>query len=166
MLIPSDRLDEERSILDRIRRGEVIENYETVRQRKDGTRFDISLTVSPIKNEQGQIVGASKISRDITEHKRLEAAQQANNARFETLFNSSPVGIYLVDAEMRFRLVNQKPPGLRQHRGADRQRLCRSRPPRVASAGADEIVAQFRHTLETGEPYTSSGFSGATTTRS
>src|SRR6185503_19260495 len=64
MLIPSDRSHEERSILDRVRRGEVVEHYETVRQRKDGTLFDISLTVSPIKNEQGQVVGASKIARD------------------------------------------------------------------------------------------------------
>jgi hypothetical protein len=59
-------------ILDRIGRGERIEHYETVRRRKDGTLIDISLTVSPVKNAQGEIIGASKISRDITERKRNE----------------------------------------------------------------------------------------------
>jgi len=72
MLIPSDHADEEPTILERIRRGERIEHYETIRRRKDGTMVDISLTVSPIINEHSQIVGASKIARNITERKRIE----------------------------------------------------------------------------------------------
>lgn len=72
MLIPADRPDEEPSILARIRLGERIEHYETTRQRKDGTRVEISLTVSPIKDEQGRVIGASKIARDITERRRAE----------------------------------------------------------------------------------------------
>lgn len=71
-LIPTDRHDEEAEILTRIRRGERIEHYETIRQRKDGTFIDISLTVSPVKNRAGQTVGASKIARDITERRRAE----------------------------------------------------------------------------------------------
>jgi PAS domain S-box-containing protein len=55
-----DRLDEEPTILGRIRRGERIDHYETIRQRKDGSLVNISLTVSPVKNAQGKIVGASK----------------------------------------------------------------------------------------------------------
>jgi PAS domain S-box-containing protein len=70
ILIPPELHDEEPTILERIRRGERIEHYETVRQRKDGRLVDISLTVSPIKNAQGAIIGASKIARDITERKR------------------------------------------------------------------------------------------------
>jgi PAS domain S-box-containing protein len=70
ILIPLERLDEEPAILDRIRRGERIEHYETVRKRKDGSLIYISLTVSPIKNAQGSIIGASKIARDITKRKR------------------------------------------------------------------------------------------------
>ena len=70
MLMPPDRLDEEPGILERIRSGERIEHYETVRRRKDGTLLDISLTVSPIVDSQGQVVGASKIVRDVTERKR------------------------------------------------------------------------------------------------
>jgi PAS domain S-box-containing protein len=73
ILIPPDRLNEEPEILDRIRRGERIEHYETVRRRKDGSLIDISLTISPILNATGKIVGASKIARDITERKRSEA---------------------------------------------------------------------------------------------
>ena len=76
MIIPTDRLDEEPMILDRIRRGERIDHYETIRQRKDGSLIDISLTVSPIKNEKGEIVGASKIARDITELKRARERQE------------------------------------------------------------------------------------------
>jgi PAS domain S-box-containing protein len=72
ILIPPDRLDEERTILERIRRGENVEHYETVRRRKDGTVVDISLTVSPVRNAEGKIVGASKVARDITENKRAQ----------------------------------------------------------------------------------------------
>lgn len=72
ILIPPDRDDEEPEILARIRRGERIDHYETIRQRKDGILLNISLTVSPIKNAQGEIVGAAKIARDITEGKRRD----------------------------------------------------------------------------------------------
>ena len=78
VLIPADRADEELGILDRIRRGEWVEHYETVRRRKDGGLVDVSLTVSPVKNPEGIIVGASKIARDITRRKR-------DTERLETL---------------------------------------------------------------------------------
>jgi PAS domain S-box-containing protein len=73
ILIPADRLHEENTIIDRIRRGERVDHYETVRRRKDGSLVDVSLTVSPLKNAEGRVIGASKIARDITEHKRSEA---------------------------------------------------------------------------------------------
>jgi PAS domain S-box-containing protein len=72
-IIPADRKDEEMQILARIQRGERVDHYETKRQHKDGTLIDVSLTISPIRNAQGVIVGASKIARDITDRK---AAQQ------------------------------------------------------------------------------------------
>ena len=86
MLIPADYPDEEPAILARLRAGERIEHYETVRVRKDGKRIDISLTVSPIKGPHGQIIGASKIARDITDQRQariaLDAAyEEANRAR-------------------------------------------------------------------------------------
>jgi two-component system, chemotaxis family, CheB/CheR fusion protein len=74
MLIPADRLFEEDRILDHIRRGEHIEHYESVRRHKDGSLLNISLMVSPLVDTSGQIVGASKIARNITERKQTEAA--------------------------------------------------------------------------------------------
>jgi PAS domain S-box-containing protein len=70
IIIPQDRQDEERTILTRIRRGERTEHFETVRQHKRGSLIWVSLTISPVKNAEGKIVGASKIARDITEQKR------------------------------------------------------------------------------------------------
>jgi PAS domain S-box-containing protein len=72
MLIPEDHPDEEPNILARLRRGERIEHYETVRVRKDGSLIDISLTVSPILDQEGRIIGASKVARDISERKRAD----------------------------------------------------------------------------------------------
>lgn len=74
ILMPPDRFNEEPGILARLRRGERIEHYETIRRRKDGTLLDISLTVSPIKDAEGRIIGASKIARDISDKKRAEKA--------------------------------------------------------------------------------------------
>jgi PAS domain S-box-containing protein len=76
ILIPPDRHDEERTFLERIKRGECIDHYETVRHRKDGTSVHVSLTISPVKNAEGKIVGASKIARDITRRKRAEAREK------------------------------------------------------------------------------------------
>jgi PAS domain S-box-containing protein len=96
LIIPHERRDEERDILNRLRRGERVEHYETVRVAKDGRRLDISLTVSPIRDPRGQVIGASKVARDITDRKRAEdryrqaavaAAQAAeSNAKFRTFF--------------------------------------------------------------------------------
>ncbi len=74
MLMPPERVGEEPVILERIRRGEHIDHYESVRRRKDGRLLDVSLTISPIVDKHGQIVGASKIARDISERKLTEAA--------------------------------------------------------------------------------------------
>lgn len=75
ILIPEDRLDEEPKILAAIRQGKRVEHFETKRRRKDGTLIDLSLTISPIRNSQGIIVGASKIARDITERRKAQEAQ-------------------------------------------------------------------------------------------
>src|SRR5690606_8291027 len=76
LIIPPDRLQEEPAILDRIRSGELVDHFETVRRRKDGSLVDISLTISPVRDLGGRIVGASKIARDISERRLAEQQQQ------------------------------------------------------------------------------------------
>jgi PAS domain S-box-containing protein len=76
MIIPQERREEETLVLSTIRSGKRVDHFETVRRRKDGVLVDISLTVSPIRNRHGEIIGASKIARDITERKRAEAQVQ------------------------------------------------------------------------------------------
>ena len=85
MLIPDELQTEEDVVLAKIRSGEKIDHYETVRQRKDGARLTISLTVSPIRDENGVIVGASKVARDITERARLLASAREHAANSEKL---------------------------------------------------------------------------------
>jgi PAS domain S-box-containing protein len=77
LLIPPERHDEEPAILERIRRGECVEHYETVRRRKDGTLLDISVTFSPIKDESGRVIGASKVARDISERVQIDRRRAA-----------------------------------------------------------------------------------------
>ncbi len=157
MLIPEDRFNEEPDILDRIRRGVRIEHYETVRRRKDGALIDISLTVSPIVDARGVIIGASKIARNITERKRAERALRFRTEQFETLFNEVPVGVYLLDDLLRFRELNpvaQRAFGEISSSLAGRpfDELARAIYPREL---ADETARVFHHTLETGEPHVS-----------
>ena len=76
ILIPTGRADEEPYILERIRSGEKVDHYETVRRRKDGSEIDISLTVSPVRDKSGKVIGASKIARDISERKRAEIERE------------------------------------------------------------------------------------------
>jgi two-component system CheB/CheR fusion protein len=103
MLIPDQHRDEETRILERIRRGERIDHFETVRRRKDGTLVSISLTVSPITDGLGRIVGASKIARDITEQKRREEqinllAREADH-RTKNLLALAQATVHLTNGE-------------------------------------------------------------------
>ena len=81
MIVPDDRQDEETAVLDRLRHGHTIEHYETIRRRKDGSPLPISLTVSPILDENGTVIGASKIARDISERKEVERQAERQHAR-------------------------------------------------------------------------------------
>jgi PAS domain S-box-containing protein len=91
MLMPPDRVNEEPGILERIRRGERVEPYETVRRRKDGTLLDISLAVSPIRDAGGNVIGASKIARDITERKRVFALIACQKEALELAATGAPL---------------------------------------------------------------------------
>src|SRR4029434_7659099 len=81
MLIPPEHAEDMEKILSSIRRGERIDHYTSTRRRKDGTIVDVSLTVSPIRNEEGEIVGASKVGRDITIQKTFERERDESNRR-------------------------------------------------------------------------------------
>jgi len=83
LLFPPDRLAEEDLILDRIRRGERVDHFETVRRRKDGRDIAVSLTISPVRDDAGRIVGVSKIARDVTAQKRADAALRDLNENLE-----------------------------------------------------------------------------------
>lgn len=108
LIIPQEFAEEEYGILERIHRGQTVNHYETVRVRKDGTRIDVSVTVSPLRNSHGEIVGASKTARDISERKRAEAALVASEMRLKFLSDNAPVLLAEVDCERRYRFVNQR----------------------------------------------------------
>jgi len=98
ILFPPDHIDEEPAILARIRAGERIEHYETVRKHKDGTLLDISLTVSPIRDASGRIIGASKIARDITEQRRAQRALDESSTRLNLAMSAARLGDWSWDA--------------------------------------------------------------------
>ncbi len=81
LIIPKERWDEETEILKRLRRGERLEHFQTVRRRKDGSTVDLSLTISPVKDSAGRVIGASKVARDISEQKQAERALRQSEAR-------------------------------------------------------------------------------------
>jgi PAS domain S-box-containing protein len=99
VLIPKDHEDEEPAILARLRAGQRIEHYETVRVRKDGRLIDISLTVSPIRGPNGQIIGASKIARDITDQRQARRALDEASERFKLALSAARLGDWSWDAE-------------------------------------------------------------------
>ena len=106
ILIPPERFDEEPIILQRIGRGERIDHYETVRRRKDGTLLDVSLTVSPVVDGRGQVVGASKIAREITDRKRAEDRLRESEERFAQFMRHLPGLAWVKNAEGRYLYAN------------------------------------------------------------
>jgi two-component system CheB/CheR fusion protein len=97
ILLPPERQHEESDVLRRIRQGERIEHFETVRRRKDGSHVEVALTISPIKDARGEIVGASKIARDITDSKEAEAALRESETKYRTLFDSIDEGFCIIE---------------------------------------------------------------------
>jgi PAS domain S-box-containing protein len=109
-IIPPERLDEERAILARLRRGERVGHFETVRVAKDGRRLDISLTVSPVTAPDGTVIGASKVARDITDQRRATAALRESEARYRAIVEASPECVKLVAPDGT--LLQMNPAGL------------------------------------------------------
>jgi PAS domain S-box-containing protein len=107
MIIPPDLHAEEHEILRRLRAGERVVHYETVRVTKAGERIDVSLTISPLRDHAGRIVGCSKIARDITMAKRAEAALRESDERFRRIANAAPVMIWMSAVEKQITYLNQ-----------------------------------------------------------
>lgn len=154
LVIPSDLPDELPSILTQIRAGQRIAQYETRRLRKDGAIIDVAISVSPIKDGHGDIIGAATIVRDITEQKRQENWLRQSHDTFRHLVENSPFGVYVVDADFRLMQVSQGAQKVFENiRPLLNQDFAYIMHFLWQDPFASEAIARFRHTLETGEPY-------------
>lgn len=158
-LIPRNRMDEEAFILGKLKSGKGVQHFETLRQTKDGRVINVSITASPIKDASGKIIGASKIARDISKRKQAQEILLRSEALFAALVAQSPVGVYVVDGGMRLLQINPKAmpvfKNVRPLLGRSFAEIMQIVWPRRV---ADQIVARFRHTLNTGEAYNSPEF--------
>ena len=151
MLIPADRQHEEPQILARLKSGQSVDHFETVRIRKDGSRLEISLTISPIKDAQGHVTGASKIARDITERKRVEQATYEAAQRFRFLAESMPQKIFTARPNGDVDYFNQQ---WMEYTGLTFEQIKDwGWKQFIHSEDLQENVRVWRHSIDTGEPF-------------
>jgi PAS domain-containing protein len=108
MFIPPECAEEENQILAKIAGGERVEHFETVRLRKDGRRANVSVTVSPLSDNTGRIVGAAKTLRDITGRKQAEEALRASEERFRTMADSIPQLAWIAHSDGSIEWYNER----------------------------------------------------------
>ncbi|HXU07838.1 MAG TPA: PAS domain S-box protein [Blastocatellia bacterium] len=108
LIIPPERYDEERAILERLVRGECIEQFETVRVAKSGRRLDISLTISPVRDNTGAVIAASKVARDVTDRKRAQQALLESEERFRFLAETIPSIVWTAAPDGTLTYVNRR----------------------------------------------------------
>lgn len=154
ILVPPDHVDELAEILERLRRGERLEHFETVRVRKDGSEIDVSLTVSPIERD-GSIVGASSIARDVSTRRRAERRSIETLALLEAIEATAPVGFAFVDRDFRIIRVNET---LATVSGASIERLVGLPLAKAIPDIWPELEGALVHVLATGEPVTGREF--------
>ena len=156
LVIPPDRLSEENEIISRLKAGQRVEHFETVRVRKDGSPVQVSLTISPIRDAEGQVVGASKIVRDITERKATEAEREKfftlveNSTDFIGICDPDAVPIYVNPAGLKLvGLRGVHDPRARNMREfffpEDQQRIMEEFFPKVVADGHGEVEVRFRN---------------------
>jgi PAS domain S-box-containing protein len=153
-LFPPDKLGEEDHFLDRLRAGERIDHYETVRRRKDGKDIDVTVTISPIRAPNGEIIGASKIVRDISWQRRAEQHLRESQIKSEellalldTLLSSAPIGFAFIDLSYRFLRINDALAAI--HGVPAEEHIGRAVPEFVPGLWA-QIEPAYRRVLETG----------------
>src|SRR3990170_3396264 len=146
ILVPPDRPNEIPTILEKLRNGEAIDHYETVRVAKDGRRLDISLTISPIKDSAGNIVGASTIASNITERKRAEKALKESEWLYRTVIEQAKENIFLVDAETR--RILESNPAFQQTLGFTEEELRSMTLYDIVAADRESIDSNIRRILE------------------
>src|SRR5262249_25037576 len=98
-LFPPHKLAEEATILTRIRQGLKVDHYETIRRRKDGSEISVSLTISPIRDREGNIIGASKIARDISQRKEAETTLVRREALLRSIHDTVPDAMIVIDEQ-------------------------------------------------------------------
>ncbi len=113
LIVPPDRLNEEAEILNRLRRGDRVEHFETLRRRKDGKVIFVSITISPVRDREGRVIGASKIARDISERKKIEE-------RLRAIVQATPECVKVVAPDGIVEFINQA--GLKHDRIRQRSR--------------------------------------------
>ena len=124
LIVPWERRSEEEDILRRLAGGKRVEHFETVRRRKDGTHLDVSLTISPIRDAAGRVIGASNVARDVSERKRIEGALRESEERFRAIVETTPECVKVVSADGT--LLHMNGPGLQM----------------VGAHSADEVVGK------------------------
>jgi PAS domain S-box-containing protein len=142
--------DEMPAILERIRRGEKVGRYETLRRRQDGSPVEVSLTVSPIRDEAGRIIGASKIARDITASKRAEAALRASEARLRSLANTVPDIVWMADPDGAITFASDR---WFDYCGITPEQNARQWPELVHPDDRERCIAQWTCALREGTEY-------------
>jgi diguanylate cyclase (GGDEF)-like protein/PAS domain S-box-containing protein len=148
LLVPSERAGEERQILDRVRAGEHVEGFETQRVHRDGTRVDVSLAASAIRDAQSSVIAFAIIARDITEKVRAEATLHAAQEQFRAAFEEAPIGMALIDLDGRFMRVNR---AYSEITGYDAAELEGSATTRVTATAEDERGTAAMRALLAGE---------------